>query len=92
MIAQTQAPTLALDLDVHLPPAVAALGDPQTEIPRIAKDPILLRQIESAVRVLPIRHRLLQRDAWDLGLLPDQSVHLVVTSPPYWTLKKYGGF
>jgi modification methylase len=22
-------------------------------------------------------------------MLPNQSIHLVVTSPPYWTLKKY---
>ena len=27
--------------------------------------------------------------ARDLSFLPDESVHLVVTSPPYWTLKKY---
>lgn len=89
MTPQAQATTLATDLGVHLPAAVAALGDPQTEIPRIAKDPLLLRQIESAVRELPTCHRLLQHDARDLGLLPDQSVHLVVTSPPYWRLKKY---
>jgi DNA modification methylase len=34
-------------------------------------------------------HRLVQRDARDLAFLPDASVHLVVTSPPYWTLKEY---
>lgn len=34
-------------------------------------------------------HRLHQGDARDLSWLPDQSVHLVVTSPPYWTLKSY---
>ena len=28
-------------------------------------------------------------DARDLSFLPDASVHLVVTSPPYWTLKEY---
>jgi site-specific DNA-methyltransferase (adenine-specific) len=32
---------------------------------------------------------LRQGDARDLGWIPDQSVHLVVTSPPYWTLKEY---
>ena len=30
-----------------------------------------------------------QGDARDLGWLTDESIHLVVTSPPYWTLKKY---
>jgi len=28
-------------------------------------------------------------DARKLDWVPDESVHLVVTSPPYWTLKKY---
>ena len=30
-----------------------------------------------------------QGDARDLSWIPDGSVHLVVTSPPYWTLKEY---
>lgn len=34
-------------------------------------------------------HRLHEGDARDLSWLPDGSVHLVVTSPPYWTLKEY---
>lgn len=32
---------------------------------------------------------LVNGDARDLSFLPDDSVHLVVTSPPYWTLKRY---
>jgi len=34
-------------------------------------------------------HRLIQGDARDLSFLDDESVHLVVTSPPYWNLKQY---
>jgi site-specific DNA-methyltransferase (adenine-specific) len=34
-------------------------------------------------------HRLRLGDARDLSWIPDASVHLVVTSPPYWTLKEY---
>jgi site-specific DNA-methyltransferase (adenine-specific) len=34
-------------------------------------------------------HRLHLGDARDLSWIPDSSVHLVVTSPPYWTLKEY---
>ncbi|MCH8217809.1 MAG: site-specific DNA-methyltransferase, partial [Planctomycetes bacterium] len=30
-----------------------------------------------------------QGDARDMAFIPDESIHLVVTSPPYWTLKKY---
>ena len=33
--------------------------------------------------------RLIQADARHLEFLPDESVHLVVTSPPYWILKRY---
>jgi len=34
-------------------------------------------------------HKLQLGDARELDWIPDGSVHLVVTSPPYWTLKKY---
>ncbi len=34
-------------------------------------------------------HRIVERDARNLSHIPDSSVHLVVTSPPYWTLKEY---
>lgn len=34
-------------------------------------------------------HRLHLGDARDMSWVPDSSVHLVVTSPPYWTLKEY---
>lgn len=34
-------------------------------------------------------HQAKLGDARDLSWIPDKSVHLVVTSPPYWTLKKY---
>ena len=35
------------------------------------------------------RHFLKQGDARDLSWIPDCSVHLIVTSPPYWVLKEY---
>lgn len=35
------------------------------------------------------KHELRVSDARDLSWIPDESVHLVVTSPPYWTLKEY---
>jgi DNA modification methylase len=34
-------------------------------------------------------HRLINGDARELSFLDDESVHLVVTSPPYWNLKRY---
>lgn len=34
-------------------------------------------------------HRLVNGDSRDISFLRDASVHLVVTSPPYWNLKRY---
>jgi len=34
-------------------------------------------------------HRLVHADARDMSFVSDESVHLVLTSPPYWTLKQY---
>ena len=63
--------------------------DPQTDIPRIAKDKHLVELIEGAVRRIPTSHFLNLGDARDMSRLAPDSVHLVVTSPPYWTLKEY---
>jgi DNA modification methylase len=41
------------------------------------------------VREAPTSHRLFLRDARYMNEIPDESVHLVLTSPPYWTLKEY---
>ena len=73
----------------YLPLSVSSLEDPQTDIPRIAKDRRLLREIEAAVQQIPTTHKLFQGDARNLSYIRDESIHLVVTSPPYWTLKKY---
>src|SRR6516162_2123251 len=35
------------------------------------------------------RHEMILGDARDLGAIPGESVHLVVTSPPYFNLKPY---
>lgn len=35
------------------------------------------------------KHRLLLGDARNLSVIENESVHLIVTSPPYFTLKKY---
>ena len=34
-------------------------------------------------------HRLIQADSRHMPYIENESVHLVVTSPPYWTLKRY---
>ncbi len=35
-------------------------------------------------------HKIIHGDSRQMNLLPDKSVHLVITSPPYWQLKDYG--
>jgi len=35
-------------------------------------------------------HTLINGDSRNLSLLPSKSVHLIITSPPYWQLKDYG--
>lgn len=73
----------------YLPASLVVLENPQSDIPRIAKDRRLLAEITEAVARIPTAHRLIQGDARELDFLEPASVHLVVTSPPYWTLKKY---
>ena len=65
------------------------LDDPQTDLPRLAHDASATAAIEAQVRRLTTRHRLLLGDSRDLSVIADRSVHLVLTSPPYWTLKQY---
>jgi DNA modification methylase len=81
--------TIAQQHQDFLPASVANLENPQTDIPRIAKNKGLLGEIEAAVQQIPTEHRLVLGDARRLSFIEDTSVHLVVTSPPYWTLKKY---
>jgi len=72
-----------------LPRSIGAIDDHQTALPRIAKDPVLSSQIERILPSIPTRHDLYKGDARKLGFIKPNSVHLVVTSPPYWTLKEY---
>jgi modification methylase len=71
-----------------VPAELAALADPQTAIPAIAKDARLIGLIDEAVKRFPTRHDLHLGDARAMQL-PPESVQLVLTSPPYWTLKEY---
>lgn len=69
-----------------VPEVLRDIPDIQRAIPRLAKDPEKLRQIEAAVGEVPTQHRFIGGDARLLQGIPDESVHLIVTSPPYWTL------
>jgi DNA modification methylase len=71
------------------PVDIAKLGNHQTAIPKIAKDAAAVARIASHVKRLKTSHLLCRSDARELGFIKDRSVHLIVTSPPYWTLKEY---
>jgi DNA modification methylase/endonuclease YncB( thermonuclease family) len=36
------------------------------------------------------KHKIILGDSRKMNLIPDKSVHLIITSPPYWQLKDYG--
>ncbi len=61
----------------------------QTEIPRLARDPAAMKLLEQVLMRVPTSHFLVHGDARQMRSLPTESAHLVLTSPPYWTLKKY---
>lgn len=81
------------DLDSLVPEAFLRLAaeNEQRTPPAIAKDPELVLAAESALTGYCTRHRLVLGDSRTMDEVPDESVHLVVTSPPYWTLKEYPG-
>ena len=72
-----------------LPEGLGDLTDTQRAIPRIAKDERLTRQIDRSLAQIPSVHDLYLGDAREMAAVRPGSVHLVLTSPPYWTLKEY---
>ena len=68
-----------------LPPADNAQG----AIEKMLRANGIFRNLPWPVPFDETTHRLHLGDARDLSWIPDASVHLVVTSPPYWTLKDY---
>jgi DNA modification methylase len=58
-------------------------------IPKATKDPAFLAAVEDEIAQIRTQHRLILGDARNMESIDDNSVHLVVTSPPYWTLKEY---
>lgn len=67
-----------------------ARSDAQRSIPAIARDADATARIERLLNEVPTTHRLLLGDSREIVTeLPQESIHLAITSPPYWTLKKY---
>jgi len=82
------------DLEEYVPESCRELLDRSDEelrsaIPELARDEGKMGEIARAVKSVPSHHELYCRDARDMGMIEAESVHLVVTSPPYFDLKEY---
>ncbi len=73
----------------HLPELGLSDSALKTALPGMARDSAKSARVAAAVHEVGTDHRFLRGDARDLSSVSDGSIHLVVTSPPYWTLKKY---
>jgi len=60
----------------------------QKALPALAKDREATSEIQRLLTRVPTTHDVRLGDARAMSLDP-ASIHLVVTSPPYWTLKEY---
>jgi hypothetical protein len=87
-IASQFAPPV-VDCDRLLPAWARDLDESQTAIPKLAKDSRRTAEIEAILHEVPTLHRVVHCDARAMVGLAPNSVHLVLTSPPYWTLKEY---
>jgi modification methylase len=82
-------PSISTDMEQALLEEYAAKGNLDNIIPQLARDERAMRRIEAAVLRRETSHELVLGDARTAAKLEPGSVHLVITSPPYWTLKRY---
>ncbi len=78
-----------LDLQKFVPEELRRLEDLQSAIPEVAKNEAALALIARAVKQIPTKHVLIRGDARTMSKEKVGRVQLILTSPPYWTLKKY---
>jgi site-specific DNA-methyltransferase (adenine-specific) len=58
-------------------------------IPTLAKNESELQKIRNEISNIKTKQTVYIADSRDLSMIKNESVHLVVTSPPYWNLKTY---
>lgn len=78
-----------MNLIEYLPTELQGVSDDQSVIPEIAKSEKTLKQIEDSIQRIPTTHTFIRGDSRNEKHLTPNSIHLVITSPPYWTLKRY---
>lgn len=75
-----------MGLAEYIPEEINIRNLAQADFPRIAKDKKLADKIKAVVRKLPTTQRLILGDSRNMK---EEDVHMILTSPPYWTIKKY---
>lgn len=83
-----------VDLREYVPESCTELFDKsdrelKSDLPSLARDKGRMGEVEQSVKSLPSHHELHLGDARDLSIVDDESVELVVTSPPYFDIKDY---
>jgi len=58
-------------------------------IPNLAKDETELSKIREEISNIKTTQTIYIGDSRNLEMIEDKSVHLILTSPPYWNLKRY---
>ena len=93
LMMPVESPALpALDPSQFVPIEVGRILNHQTDLPRIARDPALTARIDARLREIPTVHHLYCHDSRRLDFLEPESLHLVVTSPPYNIGVKYRSY
>ena len=77
-----------MELTKYVPEEINLKKLSQSDFPKIAKNADLMSKIIKQVKKISTNQVVVHGDARDIDL-EENSVHLVVTSPPYWILKKY---
>jgi DNA modification methylase len=83
-----------VDLREYVPESCTELFDKsdrelKSDLPSLARDKGRMGEVDQSVKSLPSHHELHLGDARDLSIADDESVELVVTSPPYFDIKDY---
>lgn len=84
-VEEQQAPYLQQSDLPHIP----AIDNEPGAVAALLKANRLLSQRQWPAPYNRTRHEMILGDARNLSFIPDESVHLVVTSPPYFNLKPY---
>ena len=60
----------------------------QSDFPRIAKNKKLMEKITASIKHIPTKQIIVHDDSRNMNL-SETPIHLIITSPPYWILKRY---